>query len=252
MQISYIGTGADDFLPGEFSRHGEYRRRSAATIDGVLEIDLAAGTPTERLRGVQEVLYTHSHRDHFDLEMLAALAADRMLTVYLPVDLARRIAGQIPPTVTLVPLSAGDTVETALGYRVVALAAGHRVAAYPQETPLHYCIERCGKKLYWGTDGAWIVPETWERLRAERPFDRMILDGTLGDVEGDARVFVHNDLSMVKTLAAVFRREKLLRRGGRIFVTHISRDSQYPHEALVAKLAPFGIDVAYDDREDVF
>lgn len=252
MQISYIGTGADDFLPGELSRYGEYRRRSAATIDGALQIDLAAGTPIERLHGVREVLYTHSHRDHFDLDTLAALAADRTLTVYLPSDLARRIAAQIPPTVTLVPLSAGDTVETPLGYRVTALAAGHRVSAHPAEVPLHYCVERGGKKVYWGTDGAWITPETWERLLAERPFDRMIIDGTLGDVEGDARVFVHNDLAMVRALATIFRREKLLRRDGCIFVTHISRDSQYPHEALAEKLAPYGIDVAYDDREDIF
>lgn len=252
MRITYLGTGADDWLPGEVSTAGEYRRRTAATVDGVLQIDLAATTPLEGLGEVREVLYTHSHRDHFDAETLRTLAVGRELTVYLATDFARRLAACMPENVHAVGLAPGNTVVTPLGYRVTALRANHVVGDHPAEQPLHYIIEKDGRRLYWGTDGAWIAPDAWDALRAARPFDRMILDGTLGDGIGDTRIFTHNNLRMVRELAATFRRAGLLKPNGQIYMTHVSRDSQYPTEELDARLAADGIRAAHDDEEDEF
>lgn len=252
MKITYIGTGADDWLPGEVSRHGEYRRRSAALLDGVMSIDLAGTTPTEQIPGVREVLYTHSHRDHFDRETLLTLAGSREITVYLPADLARRLSPFVPSNIHVVGLFPGDRVMTSLGYGVTALRANHVVREHPAEEPLHYMIEKDGHRIYWGTDGAWIDPHSWEMLLASRPFDRMVMDGTLGEEHGDLRIFTHNNLWMVRELAQAFRRAKLLKPKGQIWITHISRDSQYPTEALDRLLAEEGIRAAHDDEEDEF
>ncbi len=206
----------------------------------------------ERLGAVREVLYMHSHRDHFDAEMLRALAAGRELTVYLATDFARRLAACMPSNVHVVGLAPRDTVVTPLGYRVTALCANHVVGDYPAEQPLHYIIEKDGRRLYWGTDGAWIAPDAWDALRTARPFDRMVLDGTLGDKVGDTRIFTHNNLRMVRELAATFRGAGLLKPHGQILITHVSRDSQYPTAELDARLAEDNIRAAHDDEEDEF
>lgn len=252
MKIRHIGTGADDWLPYEVSRNGEYRRRSAATLDDVLEIDLAATTPLERLPAVREVIYTHSHRDHFDRETLFALARGRALTVYAHTDLAGRLAADAPDKIRVIGVAPGDTVVTPLGYRLTALRANHVVGDHPAEQPLHYIIEKDGQRVYWGTDGAWIAPDAWEALRAAGSFDRMVMDGTLWDRLGDTRIFTHNNLNMVRELAAAFRTAKLLKPNGQICITHISRDSQYPTAELDRLLAADGIRAAHDDEEDEF
>ena len=252
MRIDYIGTGADDWLPGELSRTGEYRRRTAALIDGVLEIDLAGTTPPERLNGVSEVIFTHSHRDHYDRELLLRLAAGCALTVYASADFAARLAALLPEGSRAVAMAPGDTVVTPAGYRLTALLANHVVGDHPAEQPLHYIIEKDGRRLYWGTDGAWIAPSAWYTLCAAKPFDRMVLDGTLGDAHGDGRIFTHNSLPMVRELAAAFRGAGLLKPDGRIVVTHLSRDSQYPTAELDALLAADGIRAAHDDERDEF
>lgn len=252
MKIHYIGTGADDWAFGEEVRGGEYRRKSAAVIDGQLLVDCAPHTPLDALSEVREVLYTHVHNDHFDVPTLNALAKGRPLTVYLEAHTAERIQRLVSPDVTLVGLIAGATVETGQGYRVTALRANHWIPAHPQEQPFHYVIEREGSRIFWGADGGWLLAETWVRLRAFPPFDRIVLDGTLGDTEGDARVFSHNNLPMVRAMAAVFRAEGMLKPGGKVFLTHISRDSHYPRAELTQILARDGLYAAYDDEEDSF
>lgn len=252
MRIDYIGTGADDWLPGELSRTGEYRRRTAVLIDGTLEIDLAGTTPVDRLGGVREVIFTHSHRDHFDPHLLVRMAEEHPLTVYASADFAGRLAALLPAGSRAIGLAPGDTVTTPAGYRLTALPANHVVGDHPAEQPLHYIIERDGRRLYWGTDGAWIAPSAWYALLAAGPFDRMVMDGTLGERIGDTRIFTHNDLHMVRGLAAAIRTAGLLKPDGRIYITHLSRDSQYPTAELDARLAADGIRAAHDDERDEF
>lgn len=252
MNIRYIGTGADDWAFGVKVRGGEYRRKSAAAIDGRLLLDCAPGTPLDSLPQVREVLYTHVHNDHFDLPTLNALAGTRPLTVYVEAHTAARMRDSVSDAVTLVGLTPGQTVETVQGYRVTPLRANHWIPAHPEEQPLHYVIEHDGARLFWGADGGWLLAETWARLRAFPPFDRMVLDGTLGDTVGDARVFSHNNLPMVRAMAEIFRTEGMLKAAGKIYLTHISRDSHYPQEELTEILSRDGLYAAYDDEEDCF
>lgn len=252
MEICYLGTGADDWVPEEGEKNGEYRRRSAATLDGVLSIDLPSTTPCEALTGVREVLYTHSHRDHFDLCLLSRLASDRPLTIYMETSFAARIAGEVPDRVTVRGIAPGETFATETGYRVTALAANHRVAAYPEEQPLAYVIEREDCRVFWGGDGAWLRCDTWAYLRGFPPFDRMVLDGTLWNRPGDGRIFEHNHLGMVREMAATFRREGRIKTNGKIILTHFSRDSQYPRAELEKEVAEMGLFAAYDGLVDCF
>lgn len=252
MEICYLGTGADDWVPEEGEKNGEYRRRSAATLDGVLSLDLPSTTPLEPLALVREVLYTHSHRDHFDLCLLSRLVSDRPLTVYMETSFSARIAGEMPRAVTVRGIMPGETFTTETGFRVTALAANHRVAAYPEEQPLAYVIERGDCRIFWGGDGAWLRCDTWARLRQFPQFDRMVLDGTLWEKPGDGRIFEHNHLGMVREMAATFRREGLIKPNGKIVLNHFSRDSQYPRAELESKVAEMGLFAAYDGLIDRF
>jgi L-ascorbate metabolism protein UlaG (beta-lactamase superfamily) len=80
--------------------------------DRVLVIDPGDFSESDALDGVDEVLVTHEHPDHFDIEkLLAARARNPSLRVYLPAD------------------AAADEEATALGDAAVVVAPGERFEA---------------------------------------------------------------------------------------------------------------------------
>jgi hypothetical protein len=133
----------------------------------------------------------------------------------------------------------------------VPLKANHYVVNLGEQ-PLHYIIEKGEKRLFWGADGAWLCSESWRILKAHAPYQRFVLDGTLGDVTADPRVFEHNDLGMIRKMAAVFREEKMLSPDGQIWLTHLSRDAHVSPRILSEELRSEGFSVATDETEDCF
>ncbi len=78
MHIRFLGTGAADWAgPDE---RGEYRRLTSTLLDGCLLIDVSKtvldqiNDPTK----ITDVLFTHSHADHFDSAALRTLAPCRV------------------------------------------------------------------------------------------------------------------------------------------------------------------------------
>lgn len=55
------------------------------------------------------------------------------------------------------------------------LAANHRVEETP-ETPLHYLIEKNGRRLFYGCDGGWLLTDTFAAL-VGRQIDLFVFDG---------------------------------------------------------------------------
>ncbi len=74
MKLTFLGTGAADWN-GPDAR-GEYRRLTSTLIDGSLLIDVThtVDDMIENPAAITDVLFTHSHDDHFDLDALRALA----------------------------------------------------------------------------------------------------------------------------------------------------------------------------------
>ncbi len=255
MKLTYIGTGAADWTKASGARDGITRRFTCTLVDRELLIDLAPTTPASMfveggvLGRVTDILYTHSHDDHYDSDTLLSFAAHHPVRVWVDSDFADRIphaAGvEVHSLTPLVPVTIGC-------YTVTPLRANHRLGAYPREQALHYIISDGEKKIFWGADGAWLLTDTWHAIRANKPYDRMVLDGTLGEVTGDPRVFEHNSLPMIREMAASFHEAGCLKQTGQIWLTHLARDAHESPATLPATLAKDNLFVAFDDREDHF
>ena len=83
-------------------------------------------------------------------------------------------------------------------------------------------------------------------------FDLIVLDGTLGDAEGDYRIFEHNNLTMIREIAATIRNVDILKENGKIMISHMSRYSHKEHDELQKKLDEFDVVAAYDGMEIEF
>lgn len=255
MKLYYIGTGAADWTRESGAKDGVMRKFTANLINHDLMIDLAPTTPLSLFdegglcEAVRYIVYTHSHNDHYDAGVLLTLLEKKQLTV-----LCHKVfASRLPSHPNLEVMSLESENEVSLGeYTILPLRANHRVTRYPEEQPLHYVISCEGKKLFWGADGAWLYCDTWQALRKQAPFDRIVLDGTLGEGEGDYRIFEHNNLPMVRLMRDTFTRLNLLKDGGQLWLTHLSRDAHISPISLARALREENIYVANDDMKDEF
>lgn len=240
MKMTFLGTGAADWDQPDAS--GEIRRFSSALLDGALMLD-APATALELLGPevlVQEVLLTHGHRDHFCLDALRELAVRRRergaspLIVHVEAGWAGEVSGshiQVRPLKPLEPFQAA-------GYEVLPLPANH-VPRFPDEQPVHYRISRGGRTLVYATDGAWMPYGAVAALRAQAPFDALVIDATIGDGhDGDYRVFEHNSLPMVRMMVESLRANGQMKAAGQVYLTHLARTLHPCRRDLEASLAP--------------
>lgn len=219
MQIKFLGTGAADW-PEKRTTETFFRRLSSTLIDGVLLIDPGPCVPDALeeygISGIKYVLNTHRHSDHFNEDTLKMLVDNGAEFVEIP---------------------QGATIKVGK-YNITALKGNHSTA----EDCTHYIIDDGSKKIFYGLDGAWLLYAEYTAIR-EMGIDLAILDGTTG-MEGDIRIFEHNDLNMVITM-----KKTLKEHVKRFMITHLARTLHKEHQLVVKDLAPHGIEVAYDGLE---
>ena len=223
MKITFLGTGAADWPLERPAEYTEFRRLSSALIDETLLIDPGPQVP-EALRGLQKdpagirfVINTHRHSDHFNAETLAFLEA----------------AGA-----AFIPLTAGE--ERVLGkYTLRAYRANHGTAT----DAVHFLISDGEKTLFYGLDGAWLLYDEVQAIKTHKP-DLAVLDGTIGEQEGDYRIFEHNNLRMVREMQMT-----LAPYVGRFCISHMAKKLHPDHRTLSEKMAETNILVAYDGME---
>ena len=124
---------------------------------------------------------------------------------------------------------------------VTGMPANHDGDAHPQ----HFMIECCGKRLFYGCDGAWLLNETYGFMRRKR-FDALILDATVGDYEGDLRMSEHNSIPMIRLMLPSLRKVGIIDGQSALWLSHIAPSLHAPHERTVEIARAFGADVAYD------
>ncbi|MBP5209892.1 MAG: MBL fold metallo-hydrolase [Clostridia bacterium] len=246
MDLLFLGTGAADWKPEDWAREPHGRYLTAAVLSGQYLIDCGptlpdaaafAGFDLTRVRGV---FVTHLHRDHFDREVARRLA-DGGAVFYSSPENAERLAEMGLPA-TALPVGEEQTVG---GLAVTPIAANHVVAYLTPNRPVHYVFKSEGKTLFWGCDGCWLTCESWHLFRRFR-YDAVILDGTFGDEKGHEYCFEHNTLRTIEEFSYVLRGQDLLAPGARVFINHMSKNMHTDHDALVRRVAPFGIEVARD------
>ncbi len=219
MKIQFLGTGAADWkgVPPSFPG---YRFFTSAIIDGVLLIDpgpdvfMSAEKYVINLDSLKWIINTHLHPDHYDPETV-------------------RILGE--KGVPLIDFAVKD--EKTLGkYRIRSLAANHSTC----EGSKHFMIEDGEKKLYYALDSSWLLYDEYLLLKDEGA-DMIVLDGTIGDVPGDYRIFEHNNLNMVREL-----KKTLNPYIKRFVISHMALTLHEEHEKLAANMEKDGIEVAKD------
>ena len=253
MKIRFLGTGAADWDIKTYDKNKEYRFFSSALINSDLMIDvsphisLSIDAHGGDISNVQNIVLTHSHADHYNKDMLECICRNKEIGFFCN-ELCKSV---LPNRQNLKPTFINTGTEYTVGnYKVIPVCSNHIVAETNEITHNYIITGRDGKTLFYGCDGGWIPVASYHILKKKK-FDMVILDGTLGNADGDDRIFEHNNLAMVKELAHTFRKH-MLNENGKIMITHLSKYSHASHDEICKELEPFGIGVAYDGLEIEF
>lgn len=221
MIFKFLGTGAADY-PKHSDAPGR-RRYTSTLVDGELLID---GTDSvadflDEIRGVKAIMYTHSHKDHYDAEFKLRLAPE---SAFCEKSWAAE-CGASP----VVP----GTAFRAAGFTVMPVPSNHSTERTGEIT-LNYILEKDAERVLYATDGAWLTNRCYHEIKKGAPLDACVFDGTVGDAfPDDWRIFEHNTLPMVRSMRSGLLRAGLLKENAPVIVTHLARTLHPDHETLV-------------------
>ncbi len=250
FDIQFLGTCACDFSPkldneckDRFDK--DARRASAVIINGKYLIDSGmhildslriAGTD---ISGITDIFVTHIHDDHFDALNVRELAKGRKK----PLRIWLREDTDLPPieNTEYVKMTPYTKYEVEKGLFITGVNANHDEAVFPQ----HLIIEKCGKKIFYGCDGGWMLTKTYNYIK-RADFDIMVLDCTMGDYVGDYRIFEHNSISTLRQMLPTFKNEKIITEKTKVIFSHIAPSLHKPHNELVNIARELCAEVAYD------
>ena len=220
MKITFLGTGAADWPLEKPKGTAEFRRFSSALVDDSLLIDpgpqvMDALAEFQIDPGkIRYIINTHRHSDHFSKTSVQALA-DNGARFY--------------------PLENGES-KTLGKYTVHAYKGNHGTCA---ET-VHYIIHDGKNCIFYGLDGAWLLYDEIQAIKQYKP-DIAILDGTVGEIDGDYRIFEHNNLQMVREM-----QKALSPYVGKFVISHLARTLHTDHSTLCKLMSKDNITVAFD------
>lgn len=224
MKITFLGTGAADFLPSlkdtdKYTLSKNIRRSCVTLIDESTLIDCGPHAIDEiKLLGIdasriKNIIITHNHSDHFNKENVELIAQMSSHDICLWHG-AECVMPEIN-SVKMQPMQIEN--EYAIGdLKVTALRANHSKGS------VHYSIESDGKRIFYGCDGAWILLDTFYYMK-KRHYDLLILDATVGDYDGDYRLAEHNSIPMIRTMEKSFRTVKMIDDDSKIVLDHLAR-----------------------------
>lgn len=219
MKLLFLGTGAADWKNHQSADAGN-RRMCSALLDGTLLIDPGPCVPEAidafsiNPAGIRHMIVTHRHSDHFNADTAAALQKSGT---------------------ELIDLKAGDDIQLG-AYRIQAFAANHGTCL----GAVHFFISDGKSRLFYGMDGAWLSYEEFQEFKRET-VDFAVLDATVGYIEGDYRVFEHNNLYMVEQI-----KHSLTPYAKQFCISHMARTLHTNHETLAAAMDKKGILAAHD------
>lgn len=219
MKLLFLGTGAGEWPPCKDENGEILRRFSSLLIDDCLLID-PCPTVFDSIKKfgvdsskIKYVINTHKHDDHFSDEALKGLLSQGAKYVELR----------------------GGEIATLGKYKITAVEGNHSIPV------AHFLIDDGERKLYYALDGAWLTYKEIQLIR-ERKLDYLVLDGTVGFLEGDYRIFEHNNLNMVIEI-----KKSLCERDVKRFcISHIATSLHTDHATLERVMSEHGIEVAYD------
>lgn len=221
MEILFLGTGAADYNFETDRNNPGYRRNSSILIDGTILVDpgpcvldaieefgVDAGS-------IKYIIVTHTHEDHYNEETVKWLEDRGAKLVDIPCE-----------------------VETDLGnHRITAYAGNHTIPVK------HYIVECDGSRLFYGLDSAWLMYSEVQAIK-EKGVDVAVLDGTIGFVDGDRRIFEHCNMNMIIEI-----QKSLKESVGKFYISHMAKTLHTDHDTLSDAMDKYDIGVAYDGME---
>jgi len=210
---------------------------------------------------VRYCLQTHPHSDHLDLSHLLSRSPDYgvvgapVLNFYASSETVKRAAETFERDLAGYSLLSPEAEKylnlkihqiqplepfTVGPYSVIAFPANHA----PGMGAMLYAIEANGRAVFYGTDTATLLEQTWRAFREHKiRFDVVILDHTYGPEQpGSDHLCAHQVIEHADRMRA----EGVLRSDARIFATHIAHEGNPAHPDLVVFARQHGYDVAYD------
>lgn len=257
MELLFLGTGAANWprtyppLNQKLSR-GEVRGMSSMLVNGHILIDCGPTVLDVMKRydanpaDITDILLTHTHSDHLHADSILAIANSR------DAGLGPLKFWGDPEALKLVPDSPRIEkrpveVEKPFridGFAITGLESNHHVAG-SEEKCLIYLIEGAARSALYATDAGWLLTRTSIYLKRKQ-LDTIIWDATMGEGQGDPRIFGHNDLTMIRHMNQTLAKEKILKPDAKIILTHLAKGLHPPHDELEKRLLPEGLIPAYD------
>ena len=120
---------------------------------------------------------------------------------------------ELRPFEPLVPFRTG-------GWLVVPLPANH-LTPVPGEQPVHFLVRAPEASFLYALDGAWMTAAARHAI-GSAPLDLVVWDATV-ESPGDWRMFEHNDLGMVRAMAARLAKDGVVRKDTALVLDHVAR-----------------------------
>ena len=223
MKVLFLGTGAADWPLQKTDGMAEFRRLSSVLLDDELLIDPGPQV-FDALRAygkdagkVRYILNTHRHSDYYCAETVSVLTG---------------------MGAEFVDFAAGEE-KTVGKYTVTAYAGNHATC----ENTVHFILRDGEKTLFYGLDGAWLMYDEVQGIKQYKP-DLAVLDATIGEQDGDYRIFEHNNLRMVLEMQKTLKSYV-----GRFCISHMAMTLHTDHGTLADKMERYDIVTAYDGLE---
>ena len=286
MKLTFLGTGAGDFLACEDESSeaanvlrarqlgGRNLRHSSSTLLAPdILIDFYSARQLERFHidvaGLHHLLLTHGHWDHFQPRAILELASR------LPDGLDIYGNELIGRSLEFAAAHEWDAIEgrfravrrdrpyrfhqlaleqtASVGDVEVTPVQGHhkidKEHMIVDELVYNYVIEQSGRTLFYGLDSSSTLPGTLEFL-SRFEVDVAVLDATFGELDIDPLGTGHHNFAMLDVTIAEFRDAGVFRDETRIIGSHVSLASVAPHDDIAATtLESRGFELAYDGLE---
>jgi phosphoribosyl 1,2-cyclic phosphate phosphodiesterase len=266
VRVFFLGTGAAEGFPALFSQtpiNQEARRRggknlrlrSGILVDETTRVDLCPDAlaqvhkyPQLDLAAIEQLLFTHTHDDHFAARELQYLsqnfAPDRqkMLEIGGSHQAIKALCGEISHFFEEPPLrfrTLEPFTEVPVGHLwVTPLVANHKA----DELCFNYLFRDGDTRFLYASDTGWYAAETWAFLES------VSLDAAIIECgRGISQSTYEGHLSLEQCIA--FKAKLALKPRAPVYLTHICHTGLLLHEEMSELCAPHGISVAYDGLE---
>lgn len=232
------------------------RTRSGALIDGTVKVDFGPDTCAQMQRerrdlgAITTLVFTHEHDDHFtpaELQyrksMFVAGEQPARLQVFGNRHVMEALAARFDD-----PNSIAAAFEAPIQPFVETVATdGTRILPVPAvhiPDALLLRIHRGGRSLLYGHDSGPFSDESVAALGAAGPLDAAVFDCTYGATERPQGL--HMGIEGVAATIDRLRDAGAVTDRTRLIATHISHQSGLLYDRFAERLAPRGIELAYD------